>query len=258
MREILICVPSKGRAKTCSTHKLLPSCKYFVAPEEAEEYITNVGPERVCVVPEGVQIAPSGKCRTLNWILDNYKKPGNVILFSDDDINRISRPDFGNLHDNSGVIVTEPELRELIDKMARIAEIVGAKIGGCSALSSPDILQMGLSGGFRLQQKAYIDGKAFIVYEDDGTRFDETLYLKEDIDFNCQSLRKNGRTLSAPFVVFVGKALTNRGGVVDYRTNEKELEQGSMLLKKHPGMLRLRISQKGSGVRKKAVQFGLR
>ena len=84
------------------------------------------------------------------------------------------------------------------------------------------------------------------------------MYLKEDIDFNCASLRKNKRTLSAQFVCFSGKALTNRGGVCDVRSVEKELEQGAKMLQKWGDMLILRISTKGQGVRKKAVQFGIR
>lgn len=142
--------------------------------------------------------------------------------------------------------------------MKFIADKIGAKIGGFACVSSSDVLQMGASNGFKFTQKKYIDGKAFIIYTDDGTRYDEELYLKEDIDFNCQSLLKNKRTLSAQFVCFSGVALTNKGGCVDVRSTEKELEQGSKMIKKYGDMLILRISTKGQGVRKKAVQFGIR
>ena len=115
-----------------------------------------------------------------------------------------------------------------------------------------------MNGHYRLLQKKYIDGKAFIVYDDDGTRFDEELYLKEDIEFNCQSLVKNKRTLSAPFVCFSGKALTNKGGVCNVRTDAEELRQGSIMLDRYSGMLIVRRSTKGDGVRRKAVQLGFK
>ncbi len=82
--------------------------------------------------------------------------------------------------------------------------------------------------------------------------------MKEDIDFNCQSLLKNKRTLSAKFVCFVGKALTNDGGVVDVRNNEEELKQGEKMIDKYGQMLVLRVSNRGKGVRRLAVQFGIR
>lgn len=256
-REILFLCPSKGRAKSCTTHKVIPSVKYFVAPEEYEEYVENVGENNVVKLPEGIQVAPSGKCRTLNYILDNYKTDDNVIMFTDDDIKNIFRIDFCN--NNKARELTEEELRIVIAKLKFIADNIGAKIGGFACLSgSPDTLQMGMSNGFKLTQKKYIDGKATIIFTDDGTRYDENLYLKEDIDFNCQSLLKNKRTLSAQFCCFVGKALTNSGGVVDVRSNEEELRQGRIMIEKYGQMLRLRVSNKGNGVRRKAVQFGIR
>lgn len=255
-REILILCPSKGRADTCSTHKVLPSVKYFVAPEEYDDYVEKVGEERVVKLPEGIQVAPMGKCRTLNWLLDNYKKKDNIIVFTDDDIINLFRIDF--LDGNKAIESNEDELKILLWKMKFIADEIGAKIGGFACLTSHDVLQMGLANRFKLAQKKYIDGKAFIIYDDDGTRYDEKLYLKEDIDFNCQSLLKNKRTLSAQFFCFAGKALSNKGGVVDVRSDDEEKRQGSEMIKKYGQMLTLRLSNKGNGVRRKAVQFGIR
>lgn len=254
-KEVLFCCPSLGRASTCSTHLVLPSVKYFVREDELEEYAKRVPRENLIAVGKDIQCPPSGKCRTLNWILDNYKTEDNIIMFTDDDIQHIKRIDFTL---NKSVDTNEAELVILIQKLAWIAKQIGAKIGGFACLSSYDELQMGMSAHFKLSQKKYIDGKAFIIYEDDGTRYDEKLYLKEDIEFNCQSLLKNKRTLSAQFVCFSGKALTNKGGVVDVRTSEEEVRQGEIMLERYSGMLRIMKSTRGDGVRKKAVQFGLK
>lgn len=256
--EVLVCCPSKGRADTCTTHNVLPSVKYFVAPEEYEQYIAKVPKENVIKLPEGIQVPPVGKCRALNYILDNYKTKDNVILFTDDDIFKLRRVDFLN-KPLACKETNEEEVLCCIKKMKFIADKIGAKIGGFAALGgSGDVLQMGLSNRFKLAQKKYIDGKAFIIYDDDGTRYSEDLYLKEDIDFNCQSLLKNKRTLSVQFVVFNGKALTNAGGVCDVRSREKEIQHGAKMIDKYGQMLTLRISQIGDGVRKNAVQFGIK
>lgn len=255
--EILILCPSKGRSQTCTTHKVLPSVKYFVGADEYEDYVRHVGAECVVNVGEGLQVPPSGKCKTLNWILDNYKTPNNIILFVDDDILKVSRIDF--LKRRESKVCSEKELFELLRKMSVIAKGIGAKIGGfCAVGGDKDFIAMGGTNGYVFTEKSYIDGKAFIIFEDDGTRYDESLYLKEDIDFNCQSLKKNKCTLSAKFVVFVGKALTNKGGVCDVRTTAEELRQGAKMIDKHGGMLKLQLSRRGHGVRKNAVQFGIR
>lgn len=254
-REVLFCCPSLGRADTCSSHLIFPSVKYFVRESEAEDYARRVPKENIVPVSNDIQCPPSGKCRTLNWILDNYKTDDNIIVFTDDDIQHIKRIDFTQ---NKSIDTNEAELVILIQRLAWIAKNIGAKIGGFACLSSYDELQMGMSAHFKLSQKKYIDGKAFIIYEDDGTRYDESLYLKEDIEFNCQSLLKNKRTLSAQFVCFSGKALTNKGGVVNVRTSEEEKRQGEIMLDRYSGMLRIIQSTRGDGVRKKAVQLGLK
>lgn len=80
--EILFLCPSKNRAKTCTTHKILPSVKYFVSPDEFDDYIENVGVDNVVKLPDGIQVAPAGKCKTLNYLLDNDKKAKLVNWFS--------------------------------------------------------------------------------------------------------------------------------------------------------------------------------
>lgn len=254
-KKVIFCCPSLGRAKTCSTHEVLPSVAYFVRESEFNDYAKRVPRENLVPVRDDIQCPPSGKCKTLNWILDNYKKEDNVVVFTDDDIMHIWRIDFTT---NKSVPTDENELTILVQRLVWVAKNIGAKIGGFSCLKSSDELQMGMNGHYRLLQKKYIDGKAFIVYDDDGTRFDEELYLKEDIEFNCQSLVKNKRTLSAPFVCFSGKALTNKGGVCNVRTDAEELRQGSIMLDRYSGMLIVRRSTKGDGVRKKAVQLGFK
>lgn len=256
-KEILIFAPSKGRASTCSTHNVLPSVVYVISEDEFEEYKKFVPEKNLLCVKRNIQEKPVGKVRTLNYLLDNYKTNDNIILFTDDDIKKIYRADFLKKWELKPT--NEDEIKILLAKLSLIAKGIGAKIGGFACLSGGgDLMQMGGPYGYKLIEKAYIDGKAFIIYEDDGTRFDETLYLKEDIDFNCQSLLKNKRTLSPRFICFCGQALTNKGGCVDIRTTEKELEQGSLMLKKYGDMLVLRKSSRGNGVRKNAIQFGIK
>lgn len=254
---MLVACPSAGRADTCTTHKLIEDVVYFVDKAEAEAYKKSWG--NVVVLPDGVNVRPSGKCRTLNYILDNFAKHYDIIYFVDDDLEKFGRIDF--LNKNKGITASWDEVRNVIFHLKEIADKIGAKIGGFSCLGGiNDKIQMGGQLGYKLMQKKYIDGKSFIIYQDDGTRYDEELYLKEDICFNCESLLKNKRNLCAPFVVVKGKALTNRGGVVDVRTKELEIEHARKLIKKVGDMVSVRLENDGKtkGVRGQAVQMRIR
>lgn len=193
----------------------------------------------------------------MNWILDNYAKKYDIIFFTDDDIKKIGRVYFGE-DENKPDKADWEEVKICLSHMKFIADKIGAKIGGFSCLeNSFDKMQMGGGGGkFALIQKKYIDGKAFIIYSDDGTRYDEELYLKEDIAFNCESLLKNKRTLSVPFVCVSGKALVNKGGVCDVRTMDLEIEHARKLIYKYGDMVRPFINKKTTkGVRSQPVQL---
>lgn len=254
--RILVACPSAGRASTCTTHKLINDVVYFVDEGEADGYMKIWG--KVVVLPSGVNVRPNGKCKTLNYVLDNYFDKYDIIYFVDDDLEKFGRMDF--LNKNKGIQANWVEVRNVIFHLKEIADKIGAKIGGFSCLGSFDRLQMGGTGDYRLMQKKYIDGKSFIHFADDGIRYDEELYLKEDICFNCESLLKNKRNLCAPFVVVKGKALTNKGGVVDVRTLEKEIEHGRKLIKKVGDMVSVRLvnANRSNGVRGQAVQMKIR
>lgn len=253
--SILVACPSAGRADSCTTHKVFDDVVYFVDESEYKEYKKRWS--NVVAVPMGVNVRPAGKCRTLNWILDNYAKKYDVIFFTDDDITKIGRVYFGK-EGNKTDIVDWENVKICIRHLKFIADKIGAKIGGFSCLgNSFDKLQMGGSvGKYPLIQKKYIDGKAFIIFSDDGTRYDEELFLKEDIAFNCESLLKNKRTLSVPFVCVCGKALTNKGGICDVRTMDKEIEHARKLIQKYGDMVRPIINKRTTkGVRSQAVQL---
>lgn len=254
--SILVACPSVGRADSCTTHKVIDEVVYFVDESEVEAYRKTWS--NVVAVPAGVNVRPSGKCRTLNWILDNYSSEFDIIYFTDDDIYKFGRIDF--LDENKPIDSDWEHTKNVVFQLKEIADKIGAKIGGFSCLSDcHDRINAGGTSGYKLVQKKYIDGKAFIIFSDDGTRYDEELFLKEDIDFNCQSLLKNKRTLSAPFVVVCGKALKNKGGVCDIRTMQKEIEHARKLIYKAGDMVSPIIPRKiTKGVRSQAVQMKIR
>lgn len=255
--RMLVACPSAGRASTCTTHRLIDEVVYFVDESEAEGY-RKVW-DKVVVLPSGVNVRPNGKCKTLNYVLDNYFDKYDLIYFVDDDLEKFGRTDF--LNKNKGIQASWGEVRNVIFHLKEIADKIGAKIGGFSCLGGiDDKIQMGGTSNYRLMQKKYIDGKSFIHFADDGIRYDEDLFLKEDICFNCESLLKNKRNLCAPFVVVKGKALTNKGGVVDVRTQELEIEHARKLIKKVGDMVSVRLvnASKSNGVRGQAVQMKIR
>lgn len=115
--------------------------------------------------------------------------------------------------------------------------------------------------GNKTQEAAIAKGiKDVIIVETDGTQL--VAVKRNDVDLDSREGREmalaDNATVKAEFVVFVGKALTNKGGVCDVRTIEEELRQGARMIEKHGAMLKLQTSRNGNGVRKNAVQFGIR
>lgn len=74
--------------------------------------------------------------------------------------------------------------------------------------------------------------------------FDEGLRLKEDYDYTVQHFKSYGGALRINRVLATFAHRTNKGGAVDYRTEEMEQEQIAFLMQKHPDCFRLNSRRK--------------
>ena len=63
-------------------------------------------------------------------------------------------------------------------------------------------------------------------------RYDENIPLKEDYDFWLQSIRKYRKTLRFQSYHYMVDHINKTGGVVSYRTKQREEEQNKLLQKK--------------------------
>jgi hypothetical protein len=69
-------------------------------------------------------------------------------------------------------------------------------------------------------------------------RFDTALRLKEDYDFTAQHLDKYGAVVRAEWVLATFAHRSNKGGAVDYRTEELEQQAIERLQSKWPGVFK--------------------
>lgn len=75
-------------------------------------------------------------------------------------------------------------------------------------------------------------------------RFDASLTLKEDYDYTLQHLKKYGNTFRYQKYLFEFKHYKNKGGAVDYRTEQEEQKNIKRLLDKWGNKIRLNPKRK--------------
>ena len=74
--------------------------------------------------------------------------------------------------------------------------------------------------------------------------FDEKLSLKEDYDYTLQHLQKYGNCFRYQKYLFTFDHYTNKGGAVDYRTNDEEQKTIRYLMSKWGDKIRLNTKRK--------------
>jgi hypothetical protein len=75
------------------------------------------------------------------------------------------------------------------------------------------------------------------IVNDGSFFFDEQFEVKEDYDLVLRHFKKYGGHLKTRQFYWANKHLTNRGGCVDYRSDEMEENAISLLKKRHGGMI---------------------
>lgn len=218
--------PSYKRASKCSILKYLSKVVVYVSPEEYDDYIKhNKGKEKQIVkVPKGVQGKGKGHC--LNWILDNvWDKETDAMIILDDDIECLMTHEL-NKKDS---IVSESEFYYLCEKFSLLAKEFDVGLWTVNLNSDP--MTYDCFKPFRLH--AYCDGQfTGIVKNTKDIRYDESLTVKEDVDFCLQHMEKYHKALRVDKYYPKAKSFDNEGGCFDLRNEETEKEQFKLMQQK--------------------------
>jgi hypothetical protein len=215
-----ICVPSSNRSKSCTTNKTLKNAIFFVPENQYNDYVENIDNEVVSVPSDYFGIT-----KTRNFILNYYKNEN--IIFIDDDVRQCGYYTLGNMV--SLKYNCEALWLSIFEKHFELTKDLGFKIWGCESATTN-------FANHPLQPFSFIGiitCNLMGIINDGEFYFDENFKVKEDYDLVLRHFRKKGGHLKTRQFYWANKHWTNKGGCVDYRTDELESEAIDLLKKRY-------------------------
>ena len=208
-------VPSMSRAGVVTTHKLFPESTIVCPESQVKDY--KEYHDSVLGVPDEIK----GITATRNWILNNCDDEWMIQV--DDDARA-----FRKIERDQQSHFTDPErIDKIVSNMFVLTSEWGLKCWG---------LAMATDHKYYREYCPFVTqcsiGANIIGIIRNPLRFDERLKVKEDYDYSMQHIYKYGGALRFNKYGVDVIHLTNKGGCVDYRTKDTELEAYEILLKK--------------------------
>ena len=214
-----IYIPSYKRAGSITSHKIFPSAKIVVPESQLKDYQSYYG-SKVVSVPDN---RDGNIAIKRNAILDMARDAGiDWVLMVDDDYEYI-----GKITNQKPRWLNNEEIEALIDDGCRMADELQTGMWGLNVQIDPKFYRE--YSPFSLTTPILGPFHAVKVTE---LRYDENIPLKEDYDFWLQSIRKYRKTLRFQSYHYMVDHINKTGGVVSYRTKQREEEQNKLLQKK--------------------------
>lgn len=223
---MIIAIPSKGRALSCYSNKILKDAILFVPDDEYSEYVAN-NENEIVSIPNHVK----GITATRNWILKAYH--GQDVLFVDDDVRETGYFDNGkriDLKKESNSDSFNYEFKKIFQVCKDLDfKIWGIECGGSKSSNHP----------LRPYSfKATINGSLMGIVNDGEFYFDEKFKVKEDYEIALRHYKTKGGILKVKYFYWRTYHWDNEGGCVDYRTDEMEETAIAMLKERYPFMIK--------------------
>lgn len=216
-----IVIPSYKRWDNLVGKDYFYMAKYVVPESQSKEYIEVLGVDRVIICPDN-EDGSIGKKR--NWILKNIQRP---FIMIDDDVSSL------RLYENkkeftSGRRIDESELDDIFYMLFNLAEEFDSKMFGLLPLSDPG---------------AYLEYKPFSLtsmvlgpftgHREHDLLYDEEMGSKDDYDMCIQQMNKYKKVLRYNKICYMDAGTEkSSGGIVSYRTMEKEVDWCRKIMKK--------------------------
>ena len=226
MSDLLIAIPSKGRAGMVTSHHLLGDAldyaKIFVPDSEVDEYKEGHPEVEIVGVPDSIK----GITPTRNFILDycdGYEIPWNLQI--DDDALYFNYFEGGI--GTPGIVLPDDRKLALLTNYFEMCEDLGTNLFGFN-----------VSGDKKFYREyspfsmlSVVVGNLMGIVVDD-QRFDERLKVKEDYDFSLQSLYRHRKIIRSNKYVWRVAHHDTAGGCKTYRTLQVEKDAIAILQQK--------------------------
>ncbi len=223
---MIIAIPSKGRAGSTTTNKVLPNLGVFYVPESEVHqysYIKNL---------VGVPVEVRGITATRNWILKNTDD--QRVVFLDDDVKEYGWNDLGRTQSTKIKINDENFWHDQFHLAFDLCEQLGFKMWGLKTEGAP----RGVYPYKPILFKTYLTASCMGMINDEEFYFDEDFKVKEDYEICLRHIVKYGGILGIRYLHWENNHWEKAGGCNDYRTIEMERDAIKRLHKLYPDMIR--------------------
>ena len=226
MNDLLVAIPSKGRAGKVKSQAILPSACLFVPRLEADAY-RKTGSANVVEVPDLVR----GITATRNWIL-THSDHRRVVMIDDD----VKTSGWTHLYDRHAVHEPLPEATWLAEfvKLFEVTEQLGYRIWGVRT----DSATRACYPYFPFRFRSYVTASCMGIINDGRVKFDEAYPVKEDYELCARCISEDGGVVSAQYLYWQNSHWHDLGGCHDYRTEAMERAAIRRLCKTYPGLVR--------------------
>lgn len=217
-------IMSRGRARTMTTHRLVPDAVLVVPKSELELY-SGFDHEKVAI-PDDL----SGVSQVRNWIVERFKGDDAVVMFDDDITACVCMVSL-----RTRKLSTE-ETRQMVLNSAYDARGAGARLFGWHQRSDPRLLQRNDPFGVH----HWVGGVVGVVRDHGGgvPKWDELLKCKCDIDATMTELMENRLVWNEARFCFVQERDKNLGGNSLFRSAERIETEKRYLKRKWKGSIK--------------------
>jgi len=211
-----IIIPSYKRSHDLKGADYFYMAKYCVPESQKKEYINVLGKERVIAIPDDCD---GDIVKKRNWILKNIAMP---LIMIDDDVESIGYYE-NRKGENDGEhkkkTLPKDYLIEFFVHSFDMCSQFGAKMWGVSQNEDNRIYKEFLP--FSLSQMCLGPLQGHLNHD---LIFDEKVGTKDDYDMALQQLKAYSKILRWNKFHYICEHGDNKGGIVAYRTKDKEIE----------------------------------
>jgi hypothetical protein len=219
-----VIIPSYKRSHDLKGKDYFLMAKYCVPESQREEYAQVLGEDRVICLPD---TEDGDIVRKRNWILRNISRP---LIMIDDDVSEIGYYESrgGKVDGNHKIkILDKNALSGFFEHNFLLAEEFGVKMWGLAQNQDnriyKEFLPFNLSNIILGPFQAHLDHDLY---------FDERVGTKDDYDMAIQQLNKYRKVLRLNKFHYICEHGDNKGGIVSYRTREREIEYCKQIMLK--------------------------
>jgi len=209
---INVIIPSYKRSHDLKGKDYFAMAKYCIPESQKDEYLKVLPEDRIILLPDNQD---GSITRKRNWILKNIPRP---LIMIDDDVEKMMYWD----NRKEGYLKTEfPQilLNELFDSFVDLAEQFEVKLFGVAQNGDDRTYKENIP--FNLTNIVLGPFQGHLEHD---LKFDDNVGSKDDYDMSLQQLRKYSKILRINKYCYICEHGDNKGGIVSYRTKEKEIE----------------------------------